>query len=1676
MFSRPRAFVASSFLAFALLAPLGAQTPAPTGTRLLRSPSVSATHIAFAYANNIWSVERSGGLARRLTSFQGLTTTPHYSPDGKWIAFSGEYTGNVDAYVMPAEGGDPKRLTWHPGADQVQGWTHDGKSIVFASSRATWAPSGAPRFWTVPIEGGVEEPMVLPRAFQGKISPDGTHVAYRMNNSWDDERRNYRGGQNRPIWIVDLKTHDLVSPPWTTSKDIDPVWIGETVYFLSDRDGVHNVWSFDTKSKRLAQLTKFRDYDVKTIDSGGGVLVFEQAGYVHELDPRNGREHVVNITAAGDFPWMMPHWEDVTARMSNLALSPTGRRVAVEARGEVFTIPAEKGDIRNLTQSSGSAERDPSWSPDGKYVSYFSDKSGEYKLVLESPDGLTPPREVALPNPTHYYTPSWSPDSKKLLYTDTNLHVWVLDVASGQAKIVGNDPWMVPERTLNPAWSPDSKWVAYSSRLKSLYHAIFVSNVESGETKQVSDGLSNAVWPAWDASGKYLWFLASTDFGLQSQWLDMTSYDHTENFGLYLAILRKGEPSPLLPESDEDPGVGAAPAPGGNTGGGRAGRGGGSAAGADDPAAQDPAPARGSGARTPVTVQIDSDRLSQRILAIPGVPAREYSQLRAGIAGSVFYLEAAGGGGRGGAGGGGSTLVRYRLSDRRAATFVAGVTAYGLSADARKLVYRTGGGGGGGRGAGAPAAAATVALFIVDADRNAPAAGAGRIDVTLRMYLDPRAEYRQIFHEGWRNQRDYLYVPNTHGTDWAEDREMYGKLLPFVNHRADLNYLLDNMGAEIAVGHSYVRGGDMPEVPTGPAGGLLGADFAIESGRYKITRIYETESWNPDLRAPLAAPGVDVNVGDFVLAINGEELRAPDNIYRLLDGTANRQMALTVGPRPAMDGTRQVTVIPVTSEQGLRTRAWVEDNRRTVERLSNGTLAYVYVPNTGQGGYASFNRYYFAQQDKQGVIVDERFNGGGSAADYIIDVLQRDFDGYFNNVAGDRYPFTSPAAGIWGPKVMIINEMAGSGGDLMPYMFRSRKIGPLVGKRTWGGLVHTADTPGFIDGGSMIAPRGGFFTRDGKWAVENEGVAPDIDVENWPKDVIAGKDAQLERAVQEAMRMLKENPPTRLSKEPPPPTWGKRTGGGGLVATAPGAAPVAQDHQHAGETLGTVHFQTTCNTAAQEQFDRAMTLLHSFEFGAAIEGFTGAAKADSGCAIAYWGIAMGRWTNPFQATIRSPAQVQQGLDAIKQAEQIGAKSERERGYIAAASKLYVDAGTLDQRTRVVSYEKAMAALAAKYPDDREASIFWALSLTASALPTDKTFANQLKAGAILEKLYPEQPNHPGITHYIIHSYDVPALADRALAAAHRYAKIAPSAPHALHMPSHTFTRVGAWQDSIDTNIASAAEARKVNARAEALHATDYMVYAYLQTGQDNAVRKLMDGIPEIAAQFDPNAVVGAAPGSAGMFALAAIPARWVLEHRDWQAAAALKPPAPSRFPYTEAMTYFARALGAAHTGALNDARTSIAALKDASDKLAQANEAYWAEQVAIQRDGAAAFVLLAEHKNDEAIAAMRAVAAREDATEKNAVTPGPIAPARELLGDMLLEVKQPAAALKEYQATLKKEPNRFRAVYGAAKAAELAGDRAAAQTYYRQLLKICEKGDTPGRAELVEARKLAATR
>ena len=1066
------------------------------GTRLLRQPHASASDVAFAYASDIWVAPRTGGDARRLTSHPGMESHPRISPDGKWVALTGEYGGNQDVFVVSISGGEPKRLTWHPGPDLVQGWSSDGKRILFSSTRGT-APTPDPRLWTISMDGGMPDVLPIPRANKGQLSADGARVAYQRVAPWDVEWRNYRGGQTQPIRIIDLTSSDETRIAWNGSGDTDPVWLGDAVYFLSDRDLAVNLYRYDAASQQVTQLTKYRDFDAKQLSAGGGVLAYEVGGYIHLLDPARNNDTQLSITVRGDLPWARSQWKDVTTSIQNMALSPTGIRALFEARGEIFTVPTDKGDVRDLTNSSGAADRQPQWSPDGKSIAWFSDASGEYQLMIAAQNGLGTPRAIRLDQPSFYFTPRWSPDSKSIAFTDVGLNLWIVDVTSGAQTKVDNEEWMVPARTLDPAWSPDGKWLAYAKRLDSQLHAIFVYNLADKRITQLTDGLSDAVSPVFDTNGKYLYFLASTDFGLNTGWLEMATLDRPVTRALYLAVLRKDEPSPFLPASDEEkatPDSAKPPTP--------------EKAGAVAP----PAP--------PVRVQIDLDGISQRILAID-VPAKNYADLLSSTPGSVIFTESS----LPFASPSGSTpptltVHRYDITPRKAQQLVAGASGYAMSNDGKKLLYRQG-----------PNA------FVVDADKPA-VAGAGKLNLALRMQLDPRAEWKQMFREAWRLQRDFFYVPNIHGANWPETWDKYSPWVDHVGHRADLSYLLDILGGETSVGHSFVFGGDMPAFDR-PTIGMLGADLTVENGRFRIARILGGENWNPDLRAPLSAPGVDVREGDYLLAINGVEVRATSEPWAYLEGTAGKQTVLTVNQRPTLDGARQVTVVPVPSEDGLRSRAWVENNRRMVDRLSGGKLAYVWLPNTSTAGYTYFNRYYFAQQNKEGVVLDERWNGGGYAADYVVDLVRRQLFGYFNNPVGRRRLFTTPQAGIWGPKVMVINEMAGSGGDLMPYMFREAKAGPLVGTKTWGGLVGIWDTQTLVDGGAITNPRGGFINLKGEWDVENVGVAPDIEVEMTAKEVNAGRDPQLERAVQEALKLLETGAFKRLA-EPPPPVRARR--------------------------------------------------------------------------------------------------------------------------------------------------------------------------------------------------------------------------------------------------------------------------------------------------------------------------------------------------------------------------------------------------------------------------------------------------------------------------------------------------------------------------------------------------------
>lgn len=1063
-------------------------------TRLLRQPDISADYVAFTYAADIWIAPRAGGDARRVTSSPTVERDPHFSPDGKWLAFTGEYGGNPDVYVVPVAGGEPRRLTWHPGADEVQGWTPDGSRVVFVSSR-TGVPDNEPRLWTVSLTGGLPEPLALPRAQAGAFSSDGQSLAYQLVHPWESEMRNYRGGQNQPIRIFDVKSRTVTRLPWTDSRDQQPVWLGATIYFISDRDWTNNVWAYDTQAKSLKQITRFTDFEVESVNAGAGAVVYEQAGDIHRYDPASGTDTKLSIHVSGDFPWAMPHAADVSKSLTAPQLSPTGVRAVFEARGDIFTVPADKGTWRDLSRTSDVAERAPAWSPDGKKISWFSDATGEYQLMVGDQDGAAAPRAYPLAHPTYFYVPAWSPDGSKILFTDAETNLEVVDIGTGKETHVDQDNYTWPNRSLAPVWSPDSRWIAYTKRLPgSQFHAVFVYSLADGTTHQLTDGLSDAIAPAWDRSGKYLVFLASTDFALNSGWLDMSSYERPVRRGVYLAVLAKDEPSPILPETGDEPASPAAPTP--------------------PPARPGAKPAPEA---APAAVRIDFDGFSQRIISLD-VPSRDYVGLEAGTAGQYFYLERVPNRA--------DVLHRYDLKKRKAVDFVGAASAeYALSADGKKLLYQ------GANADGRP----DNRWAVVDAAGDPPAGDKGAIETSgLRMDLDPQAEWRQIFAEAWRIERDYLYVANLHGADWPALRTRYAALLPYVRHRADLTQLLDQLQGELAIGHSFVGGGDLPRADALPVG-LLGADLEEAGGRYRIRKIYTGENWNPDLRAPLSAPGVDVHPGDYIIAVNGRDLKAPDNPYAPFAGTVGRQVELRVNAKPTEEGSRLVTVLPVGNEAALRTRDWIESNRRLVDSLSGGKLAYVYVPNTGGGGYASFNRYYFAQQEKQGAVIDERYNHGGSIADYMVDIMSRPLHGYFNQRLGDHYrAVTAPAAAIWGPKVLLINEMSGSGGDMFPYMFRQMKIGPLIGTRTWGGLVGWGGEPALVDGGFISAPSTGFYNPDGQWDVEGKGVPPDIEVEDSAAAVIAGRDPQLERGVAEALRLLREHPVV-LQPEPAAP-------------------------------------------------------------------------------------------------------------------------------------------------------------------------------------------------------------------------------------------------------------------------------------------------------------------------------------------------------------------------------------------------------------------------------------------------------------------------------------------------------------------------------------------------------------
>ncbi len=1068
-------------------------------TKFLTQPALSRTHIAFVYANDLWVADLDGQNVRRLTSDAGLENAPAFSPDGAWIAFSGQYDGNTDVYIIPTSGGVPKRLTWHPGSDVVQCFSDDGKAVLFTSPRQVFSDRLV-QLYSVPLEGGFPERLPLPSAFRAALSPDGKKIAYNPNVDAFIQWKNYRGGLHSVIWIVDRDnlSCEKIPQPEGRSNDPSPMWIGDKVYFRSDRNGEFNLFSYDPKSRSVKQHTRHQDFPILNASAGGGKIIYEQAGHLHIFDPRTDSSVRLKIGVATDLGELRERYAKGAGWVQNADISPSGARAAIEFRGEIITMPAEKGDPRNITNSPGVNERSPAWSPDGKSVAYFSDESGEYELVVRSQDGKGEPRRYRLNGCGYYANPVWSPDGKKIAYWDNSWSLYWIELQGGAVKKVASESLynfgLIPNASSRMDWSPDSKWIAYTVASSLFIERVYLYSTDEDRSFALTDGFADATEPVFDSSGKYLTFFASTDAAVAKQYLEMSVDDLTITNGIYVVALTKEAANPMAKESDEEK---SAEKPASDR------------PGDSKPAAAAKAEAKEASPGGPPPVKVDLEGIERRIVCIPVTPA-SYSNLRAGEAGQFFYLEVPIAPTQAG-----PSLHKYDTKTRKDEVLLSRAEGYSLSADRKKILYASQG-----------------QIFVTSLlPKLQP--GQGRLPIeTVEVRIDPPAEWRQIFNEVWRINRDFFYDPGMHGIDWGAMKTKYEAFLPHLSCRSDLTLLIQWLCSELSVGHHRTFGGDsLVDVKRVPVG-LLGADYAVKDGRYRFEKVFGGLNWNPSLRAPLSEPGSEVKAGEYLLAVNGKEVRPPDNLFRFFENTAGKIVEITVGPHPDGKGSRTLQVVPVANEFGLRNRDWIEGNTRRVTQATQGRVAYVWFPNTTPIAYQYFKRYYFPQADREAAIIDDRFNGGGQAADYIIDQLRRPVICYWAMRHGTD--LKTPHASIQGPKVMLVNESSASGGDLLPWMFRKFKLGPLVGKRTWGGLVGVLGFPLLMDGGVVTAPNLGIWTPEEGWVVENIGNPPDVEVEWTPADFAAGRDPQLEKAIDIALEELKKNPPQKPQRPPFP--------------------------------------------------------------------------------------------------------------------------------------------------------------------------------------------------------------------------------------------------------------------------------------------------------------------------------------------------------------------------------------------------------------------------------------------------------------------------------------------------------------------------------------------------------------
>ncbi len=1076
---------------------LGGVTGASAQTRLLRFPDVHQDKVVFTYAGDLWLAPAAGGAATRLTAHPGIEVFAKFSPDGQSIAFTGQYEGDEQVYVIPATGGVPSQLTWYPARgplsprwgydNQVHGWTSDGKQVLFRSLRDGWDLSDS-RLYTVPLTGSLGEPLAMPVSDAGDLSPDGQRVVYtpmaRDFRTW----KRYQGGWAQDLWIFDLATHEAKNITSHPRTDRDPMWIGDTIYFNSDRTGTLNLYSYDPQSGATAQLTRSTRGDVRWPSGDAeGRIVYEMEGELALFDVRTGQSRPIPITVPSEGLGYRPAQVSAAGQIEDGALSPKGERALFVARGDVFTVPVAKGVTRHLTRTSNAHDKWARWSPDGRKVAFISDRDGEEELYLVNQDGSGKPEQLTDGGKALRYEPAWAPDGKRIAFSDKDGKLYVLTLDGRKLTEIADDR---RSQINDYTWSPCGGWLAFSLRDDNGFRSIHLWSAEDGKLRRVNDESFDESSPAWDPQGNYLYYLSGRDYSPMADFFDF-NYALGRNIGVYALALRRDVPHPFPPESDE---VAIEEEKGGEK--------------------KDEKKDDGKAAQARPLTRIDFDGLAGRVARVP-VPFGNYGSLGAKD-GHLLYLRN-GSFFFNGESDPPSVLQIFALKERKETTLAENVQGYSLSQDGGKVLVQQG-----------------PEIHILDAS---PAGKDSRKPVsTAGLVVDrvPAEEWAQIFDESWRRYRDFFYVETMHGYDWEALRRQYRPLLAHVGHRSDLNYVIGEMIAELNVSHAYVAGGDF-QLPARPRVALPGARFALDdrAGRYKIARIFRGQNEEDLYRSPLTEIGMDVREGDYLLAIDGEDLPAHDNPYRLLRHKADRPVRFTVNDRPAYEGAREVVFTPLSSETSLVYLDWITANRERVEKLSGGRVGYIHIPDMGGDGLREFVKAFYPQLRKEGLIVDVRSNGGGFVSQTILERLRRELLSVDFSRTDDSVS-TYPQAAFHGHMASLINETSSSDGDVFAAMFRQSGLGPLIGKRTWGGVVGITSRGPLLDGGEISVPEAASASVDGQWIIEGEGVAPDIDVENDPKSILAGRDPQLERGVDEVMKKIREQP-RKLPARPAPP-------------------------------------------------------------------------------------------------------------------------------------------------------------------------------------------------------------------------------------------------------------------------------------------------------------------------------------------------------------------------------------------------------------------------------------------------------------------------------------------------------------------------------------------------------------